>query len=73
MYETTTVEPTRVKVALGYTVNMGNFESLRVDISVEDSARPGESAPVLTDRVYAFTEKSLVAKVSAIRKEMGGE
>lgn len=72
MYETTTIEPTRVKVALGYTVNMGNFESLRVDISVEDSARSGETAPALTDRVYAFTEKTLVAKVNAVRQEMTG-
>jgi hypothetical protein len=41
MYETPTTktEATRVRVALGYTVNMGNFESLRVDIAVEDSAR----------------------------------
>ena len=70
MYETTTIEPTRVKVALGYTVNMGNFASLRVDISVEDSARAGESAPQLTERVYAFTEKKLIEKVTAIREQM---
>lgn len=71
MYETTKIEPTRVRVALGYTVNMGNFESLRVDVSVEDSARQGESAPVLTERVYGFTEKTLIEKVTAIREQMG--
>lgn len=72
MYEVTTAttEPTRVRVALGYTVNMGNFESLRVDIAVEDSARQGETAPVLTDRVYSFTEKKLIEKVTAIREGM---
>lgn len=75
MYETTTTktEPTRVRVALGYTVNMGNFESLRVDIAVEDSARQDETAPVLTDRVYAFTEKKLIEKVGAIREQMEGD
>lgn len=74
MYETTTTktEATRVRVALGYTVNMGNFESLRVDISVEDSARQGETAPVLTERVYGFTEQKLIEKVSAIREQMDG-
>lgn len=71
MYETTKIEPTRVRVALGYTVNMGNFESLRVDVSVEDSARQGETAPVLTDRVYGFTEQKLIEKVTAIREQMG--
>lgn len=72
MHEVTTtkIEPTRVRVALGYTVNMGNFESLRVDISVEDSARDGENAPKLTERVYAFTEAKLIEKVSAIREQM---
>lgn len=50
---------------------MGNFESLRVDISVEDSARQGESAPVLTERVYSFVEKKLIEKVSQIREQMG--
>lgn len=60
-----------MRVGLGYTVNMGNFESLRVDISVEDSARAGETAPQLTDRVYGFTEKQLVEKVTAIREQMG--
>jgi methyl coenzyme M reductase subunit D len=70
MIETNKVEPTRVAVALGYTVNMGNYESLRVDITVEDSARAGETAKALTDRVYAFTEAELIARVSAVRAGM---
>lgn len=74
MYEvTTTTEPTRVRIALGYTVNMGNFESLRVDIAVEDSAKQGETAVTLTERVYGFTEKKLIEKVSAIREGMGND
>lgn len=72
MYETTKTEATRARVALGYTVNMGNFESLRVDIAIEDSARTGESAPALTERVYAFVEKNLIEKVTAIRSQMEG-
>lgn len=70
MYEVTKVEPPRVSVGLGYTVNMGNYESLRVDIAVEDSARSDETVTALTARVYAFTEKTLVEKVTAIREEM---
>jgi hypothetical protein len=70
MYETTKTEATRASVALGYTVNMGNYESLRVDISVEDSARAGETVAALTDRVYAFVERQLITKVTAIRTEM---
>lgn len=66
MYETqtTTVEPPRVRVALGHTKNLGNFESLRVDIAIEASARVGETVSSLVDRVYAETEKQLLAKLN---------
>lgn len=70
MYETNKIEPPRVSVSLGYTVNMGNYESLRVDISVGDSARHDENVVALTARVYGFTEKTLIEKVTAIREEM---
>lgn len=72
MHETTKIEPASVEVGLGYTVNMGNFESLRVDISVRDSARSGETVSQLTDRVYAFTERALVTKVNSVREELVG-
>lgn len=35
---------------------------MRIDVAVEDSARSGESAPQLFERVYAFTEKKLIEK-----------
>lgn len=63
-------EPTRVTVTLGYTRNMGNFESLRVDIGVEDSRRENETAGEAFDRVYAFVESRLTAKVAEIEKEL---
>lgn len=57
------LEATRVTVSVGYTRNMGNFESLRVDIGVSDSARAGENVKATFDRVYAFAEKELLDKV----------
>jgi hypothetical protein len=47
---------------MGFTRNMGNFESMRIDVSVEDSARAGENANDAFNRVYAFTEKKLIEK-----------
>jgi len=35
-------ESTKVSVTLGYTLNLGNFQSLRVDIGVVDSVRNEE-------------------------------
>ena len=34
---------TKVKIALGYTLNLGNFQSLRIDLGVEDSVRQDEN------------------------------
>lgn len=70
MYETNKTEATRVTVSLGYTVNMGNYESLRVDVAIEDSARSDETVGTAFERVYAYTEKKLIEKVTAIREEM---
>lgn len=49
---------------------MGNFESLRVDIGVEDSMRQGESIADLFSRVYTFTEKKLMEKVTEVEGEL---
>lgn len=61
----------KVNVALGYTLNLGNFQSLRVDIGVEDSERDGENVQKAFDRVYAFVEEKLAEKVKEASSEMG--
>lgn len=63
-------EPTRVRVSLGYTRNMGNFESLRVDIGVDDSRREGESVVDCFSRVYTFVENKLMEKVNEAEAEI---
>jgi hypothetical protein len=54
---------TKVTVSLGYTLNLGNFQSLRIDIGVEDSLRSGEHAEDGFNRVYEFVENKLIEKV----------
>jgi len=56
-------EDTKVKVGLGYTLNLGNFQSLRVDIEVTDSKREGENSSDAFERVYEFVENRLTEKV----------
>lgn len=63
---------TKVKVDLGYTRNMGNFESLRVDIGVEDDLRDGENVEQGFNRVYTYVEKKLVEKVQETEEELNG-
>jgi hypothetical protein len=61
---------TNVKVDLQFTRNLGNFESLKVGIGIEDFQRNGETIDEATNRVYAFVEKKLMEKVSEIEEEL---
>lgn len=61
---------TRVIVNLGWTRNMGNFNSMRVDIGVEDDLRDGENVETGFNRVYNYIEKKLLEKVDETEKEI---
>jgi len=66
-------ENTKVTVGLGYTLNLGNFQSLRIDISVSDNKREGENTNDAFERVYAFVEKKLTDKVAEAQSEADGK
>jgi hypothetical protein len=63
-------EKTNVSVTLGYTLNLGNFQSLRIDIGCTDFLRDGETADSAMNRVYKFVEDSVIAKVDEAKKEL---
>jgi hypothetical protein len=62
---------TTVKVGLKFVRNLGNYESLHVDIGVEDYVRQGETVDQATERVYKFVETKLKEKVNEITEELG--
>ena len=64
---------TKVSVTLGYTLNLGNFQSLRVDIGVVDHVREGENTNEAMDRVYDFVEAKVVEKVQEAKSELTEE
>ena len=63
---------TNVKVELQFTRNLGNYESLKVAIGIEDYQRPGEHIDEATNRVYDFVENKLMEKVNEIEAELKG-
>mgnify|MGYP007006657521 FL=1 len=63
-------ENTRVKVALGYTLNLGNFQSLRIDLEVSDNKRDNENTGEAFERVYEFVENKLAEKVKEASAEI---
>jgi hypothetical protein len=62
-------EDTKVSVTLGYTLNLGNFQSLRLDLGVVDSKRNGENTDQAFERVYKFVEDKLTAKILEAQSE----
>jgi hypothetical protein len=60
---------TKVKIALGYTLNLGNFQSLRIDLGVEDSVRQDENVDDAFSRVYDFVEQKLITKINEAKEE----
>ena len=67
------INQTNIKVELQFTKNLGNYESLKIGIGIEDFKRTGESTDEATDRVYAFVEKKLMEKVHEIEEELKGK
>jgi hypothetical protein len=61
---------TNVKVELQFTRNLGNYESLKIGIGIEDFQRSNESIDEATNRVYAFVEKKLMEKVNEVEEEL---
>lgn len=61
---------TNVKVELQFTRNLGNFESIRVGLGIEDWVRAGENPSQATDRVFEFVEKKLLEKVNEVEADI---
>jgi hypothetical protein len=63
-------DSTKVSVTLGYTLNLGNFQSLRLDLGVVDSKRDGENTDQAMERVYKFVEDKLAEKINEAKVEI---
>jgi hypothetical protein len=63
-------DQTKINVTLGYTYNLGNFQSLRLDLGVVDNKKEGESMNDAFERVYAFVEGKLTQKLKEAKAEI---
>lgn len=63
---------TKVKVDLSFTRNLGNYESIKIGIGVEDTVRAGENVDSATERVYKFCEDKLIEKTREVEEELKG-
>ena len=61
----------KVNVSLGMTLNLGNFQSLRIEVGLEDEKRNNENTAETFERVYKFVEDKLAEKVEEARDTLG--
>lgn len=57
----------RIRYSLGWTANMGDFESLRVDLGLELDSKDGETPPETLAKVRKFVEAELGKAVSEVK------
>ena len=67
------MNPTRVRVGLKFVRNLGNYESVHVDVGIEDYVRGDETVSQAMDRVYTFVEQQLVDRVQEIEADLSGK
>lgn len=65
-------DKTNVKVSLRFLRNLGNYETIAVEIGTEDWVREGETASTAMDRVYEFVEEQLIKRVQEIESDLNG-
>lgn len=61
----------RVTARLGYTANLGDFNSLRVDVGVDSDVGPDESTPKAMNRCMEYLESELKRRVEQYVKDLG--
>ena len=65
------VPPLRVNVDMGFTKNLGNFESLKINVGLALDSRPGETPDQVYSKVFPWVEKKLIEAFQSVSKELG--
>lgn len=61
---------TKISWGLGITLNLGDFQSLRIDHSIEDEMRQGESIDQANERIYSRVEEELIKRVKEAKEAL---
>ena len=60
-------------MGLKFVRNLGKYESIHVDVGIEDDVRTNETVSQAMDRVYNFVEGQLVQRVQEIEEDLSGK
>lgn len=67
------VPGSKVRVSFSYTVNMGNYESAKLESSVDRELAPGEDLDSAMDTEFARCREFVEAKVLEVEEDHGRE
>lgn len=67
-------QPTTISIKLETTVNLGNYENIRLEIRVDDRVRDGidKNTGAAIDRIYNLVETKLAEKLETYEAKNGG-
>lgn len=63
-------KPKRVEMELGATINMGNYQSLKVSIRAEMNVLPGETIDDVLDDLQGYLVDQLYVRVGEVKEEL---
>lgn len=72
-YNYDSIQPPRVTVHLGRTINTGNFETVRIDLGAEDIKRPNETLGKARERLFNELAKELSSLEADVREAFDGD
>jgi hypothetical protein len=61
------MQPTKISTSAGLTIKLGNFETMRLDCSIEGLIQPGEDQKAAFDVAWAAVVNELDGKVNELR------
>ncbi|ASR75479.1 hypothetical protein SEA_MILDRED21_72 [Streptomyces phage Mildred21] len=61
-----------VSAEIGYTKNLGNFQSVKVSVGLQDYVRNGETFDEAYARIFKKIEDKLAEKVAEAVEALGG-
>jgi len=64
---------TRLSYSAGFTRNLGDFNSLRIDVGIEEDKREGETQSELWQRVVDYVDKRLMEQVAEVESQLRKE
>lgn len=61
---------TKIRWAIGTTINIGDFSNLKFEFEVIDDVKDGESIDEAQNRIYNYVEDKIQEKIDETRDEL---